>query len=373
MALARRTALVSAALAILALVAHAPNSPLAASADAAVPKNFVGIVSDDAFAGTADYRAQTFATQQAAGIGMIRRTFDWAEIERQPDQYDFSAYDSFVAAAAEHQIEVLPVLFNPPEFRSGRPSSHPARGTYFPKHYSDLGVFGAVVAKRYGRNGTFWTEHPEIPKLPITAYQVWNEPNLAAYSPPRPSAKKYVALLKATATKIRGVDRRAEIVTAGLPDSKLSKPDVYKFITQMYQAGAKGSFNTLAINPYVTSASKLLTKLKRIHEITRRFRDKRAKLWATEIGWSDNGPRSPFRVGAAGQAKLIKQSLPVLGRARSSLGMRGFFYFSWRDAPPYAPLFRDFWGLHTGLLRMDGSAKPAFTAFKQAVAALHPR
>jgi hypothetical protein len=42
-------------------------------------------------------------------------------------------------------------------------------------------------------------------------------------------------------------------------------------------------------------------------------------------------------------------------------------YFSWRDGLPYAPHFKDLWGLHTGLLDLDGNPKPAFSAFKRAV------
>ena len=42
-------------------------------------------------------------------------------------------------------------------------------------------------------------------------------------------------------------------------------------------------------------------------------------------------------------------------------------YYSWRDGAPYPPLFKDFWGLHTGLLRKNGSPKPALAAFKAAI------
>lgn len=343
---------------------------VAAPARASVPRDFVGIVSDDVFAGAPGYRDSTLSAQQGAGIGIIRQTFDWSQIERSRGRYDFSVYDAYVAAAASHGIKVLPVLFNPPSFRSSKPKRHAKPGTYFPAHYSDLGTFGAAVARRYGPNGSFWTQRPDVPKVPITAYQVWNEPNLPAYSPPKPDARKYVALLKATARGIRAAYSGAEIVTAGLPDSKLSQPNVYAFITAMYQAGARGSFNTLAVNPYAPTSGSLISKLKKVRGIMRRFHDSGASLWVTEMGWSDNGPRYFLRVGAAGQASRIKQSIPALARARGSLKLRGFFYYSWRDGRPYAPRFQDFWGLHTGLLNLNGSAKPAFAAFKSAVAAV---
>jgi hypothetical protein len=349
----------------IALAALAASVPAAGAAQ----NEFAGIVSNDVFAGKPAYQAKTFAQQQAAGIGMIRQTFDWAQIEQSVNVYLFGNYDPFVKAAAEHGIRILPVLFDPPTWRSSRPAKHAANGTYFPKQFSDLGDFGAAVARHYGPDGSFWKDNPGVPKLPITAYQIWNEPNLPVYSPPKPSAAKYVALLKAAGPPIKAVDPNAEIVTAGLPDSRLSKPNLFKFITQMYQAGAKGSFDTLGINPYAPTASSLIGKLKKIRGIMSRFGDSGASLWVTEMGWSDVGPGSPFRVGKGGQAKRIKQSIAALKRAQASLKLRGFFYFAWKDGKPYAG-HSDFWGLHTGLLRKNGSSKPAFAAFKKAVAAL---
>jgi hypothetical protein len=358
----RRSPVLTLALALSALAISVPAASAAQS-------EFAGIVSNDSFSGNTAYRNKQFAAQQAAGVGIIRQTLPWASYEIAPNNYDFSGFDNFVAAAAAHNIRVLPILFDPPAFRSSKPKSHPARGTYFPKVLSDMGAFGAVVAGRYGPDGTFWRSHTNLPQLPFTAYQIWNEPNLPVYAPPKPSASKYVALLKATGPAIKAVDPNAEIVTAGLPDSRLSKPNLYKYITQMYQAGANGSFDTLGINPYAPTASGLISKLKRIRGIMNKFGDSDASLWVTELGWSDVGPGSPFRVGKSGQAKRIKQAIAAMKGAEASLKLRGFFYFAWKDGKPYSG-GKDFWGLHTGLLRKNGSSKPAFAAFKKAVAAL---
>jgi polysaccharide biosynthesis protein PslG len=338
-------------------------------AGAAMANDFAGIVANDVYNGSTSYRNSSFAAQQALGVGIIRQTLDWASVEIAPNNYDFSSFDNFVVAAAQHNIRVLPVLFDPPPFRSSKPARHAAHGTYFPKNVADMGVFAALVAQRYGPDGTFWRSHLDLPDLHFTAYQIWNEPNLAAYSPPKPSASKYVAMLRATTPAIKAVDPTAEIVTAGLPDSRLSKPNLYKFIKQMYQAGAKGTFDTIGINPYAPTAGSLIKKLRKIRSIMASFGDGAAGLWVTEIGWSDVGPGSPFRAGKSGQGKRIVQSIAALKSNAASLNLRGFFYFAWRDGPVYKG-GHDFWGLHTGLLRKNGSRKPAYAAFKKAVAAL---
>src|SRR5689334_13418549 len=91
---------------------------------------FVGITSEDAYGVSGSYPDQTFAAQRKAGISLVRQTFDWSIIEQSAGTYDFRFQDRFVLAAAKRGVTVLPVLFNPPRFRSSNPN---ARGTAPPK------------------------------------------------------------------------------------------------------------------------------------------------------------------------------------------------------------------------------------------------
>lgn len=339
----------------------------ATPAHATLPKDFFGLVSEDVFVGNAAYRDGTLAQQSAIGIGLIRQTFHWKQIEVSRGHYNWARYDAYMATTASHGIRVLPILFDPPRFRGK--FSRKTSATYPPRRYADLGTFGAQVARRYGPNGTFWAQNPGIPKLPITAYQVWNEPNIPAYWPTGPNPRQYARLLRATASGIHRADAHAEIVTAGMPDSHLSRPgSVYSYVKSMLHSPGGRSFNTLAVNPYGKTSGELLGKLRHFRSILNAAHDRRAGMWVTEFGWSDIGPASSFRAGSAGQARQIRRVIPALARMRSHLHLRGLVYYSWRDGAPYPPKFKDFWGLHTGLLRRNGSPKPAFAAFKAAVA-----
>lgn len=338
----------------------------AASASASVPKEFFGLVSEDVFAGSPGYRDATLAKQSALGVGLIRQTFHWNQIETSPGVYNFALYDAYVAATAAHGIRVLPILFDPPAFRAR--VSRRTSATYPPRHYATIGAFGAAIARRYGPNGSFWAQNPGLPRLPITAYQIWNEPNIPAYWPTGPNPKQYARLLEAAANGIHSADPAAEIVTAGMPDSHLSRPhSVYSYVNSMLRAGGGRSFDTLAVNPYGRSAHALLHKVQRVRTILNRRHDRRAHMWITEFGWSDTGPNSSFRAGRAGQARQIRRAIPTLIKRRRHYKLRGLIYYSWRDGAPYAPLFRDFWGLHTGLLRRNGGAKPALRAFRSVI------
>jgi hypothetical protein len=351
---------------LLALVLSGAVLPSPA-AEAATPRDFVGVVSEDLIKGDAAYRWDTLRLQAASGVGLLRQTFDWSRIERRRGAYSLAAYDDIVSKAALLDIEVVPILFNPPRFRSSAPRRGARRGVYPPERPGDLGAFAAVLARRYGPRGSLWRSRPDIPRRPIRSWQVWNEPNLPFYWPGGVDAGEYVRLLRATRGAIRRVDRGAETITAGLPQSGVGRP-LKRYLEEMYDAGARRAFDTLAVNPYAASVGELRRRLAGVRAVMRREGDGRAPLWVSELGWADRGPRSRFTVGERRQASLITGSFAEAARLQRRMRIRGVVYYGWRDLPVYPG--RNFWGLHTGLLKRDGSAKPALAAFEQAVAQL---
>ncbi|HEY1597216.1 MAG TPA: glycosyl hydrolase [Thermoleophilaceae bacterium] len=347
----------------------ATASTLTPPAAGRLRRDFFGIVAEDAFAHPGPYRDATLNQLARMGVGIVRQTFDWSAIQTAPGRYDFTAYDSFVGALAARHMTVLPVLLNPPRFLSSAPAVGAQPGTYPPRHYADLGTFAAVLVRRYGPHGSFWRANPELPKVPIRAWQVWNEPSLPAYWPTGPNPGQYTQLLAATASAIRKADPKAEIVTAGLPNSRLGIP-FDTFVEGMYKAGAKADFDTLAIHPYARDADGVTGAVEDAHRIMNLNGDGGARIWVTELGWADKGPRSSFTVGPARQARLISTVLSQLVALRYQAHLRGIVYFGWRDGAPYAPAFKDFWGLHTGLLDLSGRPKPALSAFARSVGTL---
>lgn len=330
--------------------------------------DFVGLVAEDVFAGEGAYRRCALNTQAESGTGVLRQTFAWSQLEPTPGNYDFRVYDSYVGDAALHGFNLLAILFSPPKFRSGAPSRGARRGTYPPKRYEDFAVFGRVLVERYGPNGSFWREHPEIPKRPIRSWQIWNEPNVRAYWPSGPNAAQYTRLLKIVGKGIRGADPGAEIVTAALPESHIGVP-LFQYLRAMYRAGAGSAFQTLGLSPYSPNVQTLMGVVGKARKLLNQHGGRRKKIWVTEIGWATEGPLSVFRVGRARQATLISRALKTLYARRKSLGIRGVVYFNWRDSTPYEG-GKDFWGIHTGLLDISGKPKPGFDAFKSTTQSL---
>lgn len=347
---------------------------LPAGAHARAPAGFVGMTSEElgGFDTSDSYRSQALAAQRRAGVRLLRQTFEWAHIERETGglyplpRYDWILQDRLVLAAARAGITVLPVLFKTPHFVSGRPAGAANNFSYPPSDPATMASFASEAVGRYGPGGSLWRENPAVKARPIRAWQVWNEPSLRGYWGGKPSARDYVKLLKAVNVAIKRRDRRAEVVTAGIPPSVLGgSVPIRKYIDQMYRAGAKSDFDTLAINTYARSAGELGRLLKSARKIMNRHGDRRARIWITELGWCDKGPKHRFCVGARKQTALIRSSLKLIRKERTNLRLRGFVYFSWRDGRPYAPDFRDQWGLHTGLLKLDGQPKGSLRAFSR--------
>jgi hypothetical protein len=334
---------------------------------AAPPPDFVGITSEELLYANAQHRSTTMSQQHAVGVRLIRQVFNWAEIETSPGHYDFSLYDHLVRDAADKGIAVLPVLHNPPPFyrriSSGRPWCPP-------RQLSTMADYARAVVRRYGPNGSLWREQPGAPSLPIRSWQIWNEPNLGIYWCNRPKPREYASMLRVVGKAIKSEDPGANIATAGLPDSKLkSAMPLDKFISRLYKARGKRYFDTLAINGYATGNAQLSELLHRVRRQMNRKRDRRAEIWITEIGWGDAGPPHRYNVGSAGQAARIANSFRLFGKLGRKLRLRGVVYYSWRDHEPYPPKYNDMWGLHTGLLDLNGNPKPAFYAFGQGAAA----
>jgi hypothetical protein len=371
--LRRRSFLLKCCPAVAVIAAALALAPTGAAQAPATPTpgapGFVGMVSQDTFAGGKAYRVKQLKAMRAAGVTLIRQVFDWASIEIHRGTYSFSAYDPVVAAAAHDGIQIMPILFDPPSYLSARPRGSHKGGTYPPKNLASIAAFARAAALWYGPNGGFWKANPTVPPLPITIWQIWNEPNLSIYWLPKSNAAQYVSMLKSADQAILAVDPQAEIVSAGMPLSTLPGIPLFSYLREMLNAGAASWMNTLGVNPYAPKASGLISLLQKVRAVLNADGGSQVAIRATEFGWSDNGPGGPYKVTPAGQATQITQVIRDLATDSQSLDLRGFVYFGWRDARPYAGR-TDFWGLHTGLLTLSGKPKPALAAFSAAANAL---
>ena len=139
-----------------------------------------------------------------------------------------------------HGATILPILFHAPEFHAGRvirQGGLPAADQCIARGLRT----GAGAALRAQRDALGRAPRGAAAADPLLADLERAEPG-----PPtgasKPNAKQYVAMLRTVGAAIKQVDPGAQIVTAGLPDSKLSGAvPLKRFIDQMYRAGARGT------------------------------------------------------------------------------------------------------------------------------------
>jgi hypothetical protein len=333
-----------------------------------VPADFFGMVSEDVFGMRDGVRDSVLSDIRRAGAGNLRKIFSWREIEKLPGRYSFEVYDLYVAEAARRNLALVGILFDPPAFRSSKPSAVGTRLTYPPADYGAFARYAAATVRRYGPRGSFWREHPQLPYRPVRSWQVWNEPNFHSYWPTGVNAGQYVSLLKQTYRAVKAADPSVEVVSGGLPESTLGVP-VEAYVSQMYAHGARGSFDSLGLHPYAGSADGVMDVIAKIRRLMLRHGD-RSAIRITEVGWGTAGPRNQqFNVGPEAQAGLIRRTLRHIVARREELGIRAVTLYCWRDMPPYGGQ-ADFWGLYAGLVDRQGRPKPSYWAFRDAVASL---
>ena len=114
------------------------------------------------------------------------------------------------------------------------------------------------MVERYGPNGVYWRGryHADFGQnatpLPISSWQIWNEPNLKKYWVPYPDPRKYGTLLQLSHSAITSVDPNAQIVLGGLPGYPSSGIRAWEFLKQLYNKvpSAKRNFDAAALHPY---------------------------------------------------------------------------------------------------------------------------
>lgn len=304
-----------------------------------------------------------FERMAAGGARTIRVPFYWQRIEPSPGARDWSTYDTLIRWSTEAGIRLLPHFVNSPDWISPVATRPPLYGAGKRAAWSR---FAEDAAARYGRGGDFWDENPDLPHRPIRIWQLWNEVNLPYFWGGKPSARRYVQLLRITRRSLRRGDPKALVMTAGLfryqtvPFSIAAR----RYLRRLYSIrGARRWFDIVALHPYSPRPRGVLSELRAVRAIMDRHGDRRTPLWATEFGWTVGGAefrRSRFRATRTQQARRLAWTYRLLGQNAGRLRLRGALWHSWIDFPTSGP---DHWIGRMGLFRMDGVARPAWYRF----------
>lgn len=321
----------------------------AASAQA-LPNGFWGVVPQSSMSG------EQLQRLGRGGVESLRIPIGWGSVQSaEGGSYDWSGFDNQVEEAAKAGIRVLPFLSGAPNWAVPGKRVPGAHGLEAPAHLPVKGAaragwvaFLSAAVAHYGPRGSFWSEHPGIPKRPIREWQIWNEPNFK-YFVAKPNPAEYGQLVKISYNALHTADPRARVVLAGMfaqPfGARNRRTGKHKslnwfasdFLNVMYRRtpGIKTKFQSAALHPYTTYAKNLPLVVGELRRTLAANHDAGKALEITEMGWS-SGPKASnnsFAKGPAGQARELRTAFSILRRNQVKWRVRSVYWFSVDDQP----------------------------------------
>jgi hypothetical protein len=405
---------------IPALIISATLSfPASAAAARAVSQGFIGLHLENPISLMNDGVSinDEMARAAANGVETVRFPIYWSDIqpyasmEAVPDSkvsdftpaadggapFKWGQLDSFVLAAASKKILLVPTLMGAPSWAADK--NYPTgRGD------NPFAKFAADLARRYGVNGDFWASNPGVSPVPITTWQIWNEPNFSYYWPQHkddptqqvtvmvgnnPTVKNlpnlyfaptYVDLLRKSRAALKAVNSGNKVMIASMANSdratRLPESPTWVDLTYVYRAGGKGSFDIVAANLFTGSPTNLVGYLGWYRAAMKAGGDAKLPVTVTEMAWSGSGGHIPLInqdgtpnkmgsiiVSPSTQASNLTAGFTAFVGAKSKSLINGVYWHTW--ATGYSDN-SDVWDW-TGLVKQSGSVitpLPLLTAFK---------
>lgn len=347
----------------LAALAAAPG------AQARVPDSFFGVMWDREItkAPEAEQDAQ-FALMAQSGVETLRTVFWWSRAQKSAGApFDFTETDALMTHAARHGIKLLPIVLSTPPWAAQIPGQYGSP----PARVSDYTAYVRALVLRYGPAGSFWDEHPELPRRPQRDWQIWNEPHLEFYWSTKGRPKKswvrgYARLLKASKKTIDSIDSGATVVLAGLADF------AWKHFDRLSHFKIARYFDVASINLFTARPKLLIKGVRRFGRALRRGRAARKPIWVTETTWPAGKGRVPVPKPAwqrdwytsdAGMAGRLRSAYRLAARNVRRLGVRRLYWYTWSSAYRDGDLF-DYAGL---VQYRDGvwEPRPALDAYAE--------
>jgi len=340
-------ALFACALVALAFTSHAQAAP------------YFGVCYS--WARSPEQLARDLDQMAAAGVLTVRRDASWGGSEpKAPDadghHYDWRSTDDTAATLAAHGLTWYPILdYSAPWAATipGDPMSAPR-----PETIGDYAAYAGAFAQRYGPNGAFWAEHPELPRLPVAAYELGNEPNAGMFwreqaTAPEVYADEYVAARAA----IKAVDRTTPVVSAGLLDANAMDPNVFLRRMIRRQPSLRRGIDAVGYHPYQMAYARMRYGIVRLRQTMNALRMGSAPIEITEIGMTTAWVPEAVRANAIGK---LARALP----ADRKLNVSRFIPYEWASSHQ-----GDDFGQYWGIMNADGTPTPTGTAYLSAIAA----
>lgn len=355
----------------------APTSSAAASAPApktapvtatSGPGKIYGLVDGRLLGGTTAQVNAALAQDASVGVTAVREQLSWNAVEPTQGTYNWAPFDALVQAVAANHMSLLVLIdFTPAWARA----SGCTTWTCPPANPSQFASFAAMAAARYGNE--------------VAAWEIWNEPNSAAFWTPSANPTAYSQLLNLTSAAIKQADPGAFVLSGGLapePDDGVDI-DPVAFLSDVCSAGGLGAVDAVGDHPYsfpvlpdypaVWNAWQQMDATSpNLRSVMTSCGAASKPIWITEYGAPTNGPgpaatlanydltAHPTHVDEGLQAQMVTNAVSDV---KSYPWVGALFFYSASDAGTAVTTNQNFFGL----LDYTNQPKPAWTALQTAL------
>jgi len=307
------------------------------------------------------------------GFSWTKQQIVWRDIETSKGRYEWGQLDEVVDHLYRQQIRIMlsvtkaPLWATPTGLDDGTPASA-----------SDFGDFMAALASRY--------------RGKITAFELWNEANLASETGGRINPSFYVQLMKAGYLGVKGVSPGSIVVLGALAPTGVNDPSIAVndliYLDQLYQVNGgevRAYFDVLGSHPYgmsnppdtLWSEGKLgperkyynddsfyFRRFEQQYAIMQRYGDGAKQVWLSEWGWGSDfrpdGYQEFNTVTEQLRAKYVTDAILLMRAKYPYIGATFLWNLNWSiignwyDGPA-----------HYSIINPDYSPRPVYDALKQ--------
>ena len=212
-------AAVAAGILALGVAGCGSNTPPGEPQPADAPREFFGVVPQSLLT------EEDLNRMQEGRVGTIRLVIPWGALapeEKDAKQVDYSSIDPILVSAAENGVRVVPTIYGTPTWVAEGLDGYtcdPGCGPYAPTSDEVLAAWKDFVdqlVERYGPDGDLWTAHPELDRVPVRSWQIWNEQNSPTFYQPEVDPAPYERLLDTASEAIKDRDPDAEVILGGM-------------------------------------------------------------------------------------------------------------------------------------------------------------
>lgn len=239
------------------------------------------------------------------GVKWIRMDLFWDQTEKEKGVYDFSAYDHLFEVLERHGLKAVMIL----DYGSGLyPGGNPPTS---PEGIQAFVNWATQAVQRYQGKGVLW--------------EIWNEPNVDHFWPPKADVEAYIKLAKAVSAAIKKVAPQEAVVGPGSSHIPLD------FLERIFQSGLLEHWSAITVHPYRNPLKSPETSIQDIAELRTLLKKylppgKDIPVLSGEWGYSS----SPFLMDDEKQAKFLARMWLI----NLANGIPLSIWYDWHDDGP---------------------------------------